>query len=61
MELGKCPDFREDEQGVYWYNDRICVPFDVALWEEILVEGHDSKYCIHPGSTKIYADLKKVF
>jgi hypothetical protein len=26
-----------------------------------LEEGHDSKYCIHPGSTKIYADLKKQF
>ena len=29
--------------------------------EEILAEGHDSKYCIHPGSTKMYADLKKLF
>ena len=58
MELGKCLEFREDEQGVYWYKDRIYVPSDVALREEILAEGHDSKYCIHPGSTKMYADLK---
>ena len=61
MELGKCTKFREDEQGVYWYQDRICVPSDVALRVEILAEGHDSKYCIHPGSTKMYADLKKLF
>ena len=31
MELDKCPEFREDEQGVYWYKDRICVPSDTAL------------------------------
>ena len=61
MEQGKCPKFREDEQGVYWYKDRIYVPSDVALHKERLAEGHDSKYCIHPGSTKMYADLKKLF
>ena len=58
MKRGKCPKFREDVQGVYWYKDRICVPSDSALRQEILEEGHDSKYCIHPGSTKMYADLK---
>jgi hypothetical protein len=31
MKKGKCPEFREDEQGVYWYKDRICVPSDSAL------------------------------
>jgi hypothetical protein len=61
MEQGKCPEFREDEQGVYWYKDKICVPSDTALQEGILAEGHDSKYCIHPRSTKMYADLKKLF
>ena len=43
------------------YKDRICVPSDVALQEEILAVGHDSKYCIYLGSTKMYADLKKLF
>ena len=46
---------------MYWYKDRIYVPFDADLREEILAEGHDSKYCMHPGSTKMYADLKKLF
>ena len=46
---------------MYWYKDRIYVPSDAALQEVILAEGHDSKYCIHPGSTKMYADLKKLF
>ena len=61
MELDKCPEFREDEQGLVWYKDRICVPSDEALEGEILAEGHDSKYYIHPGSTKMYVDLKKHF
>jgi hypothetical protein len=61
MKKGKCPEFREDAQGVYWYKDRICVPSNLALRREILEEGHDSKYCIHLGSTKMYADMKKQF
>ena len=61
MKLGKCPEFREDEQGACQYKDRIYVPTDKALRDEILAEGHDSKYCIHLGSTKMYADLKKYF
>jgi hypothetical protein len=61
MKKGKCPEFREDVQGMYWYKDRICVPSDSALRREILEEGHDSRYCIHPGSTKMYANLKKQF
>jgi hypothetical protein len=61
MKKDKCPEFREDVQGVYWYKDRIYVPSDPTLQWEILKEGHDSKYCIHPGSTKMYADLKKQF
>ena len=61
MEQGKCLEFRINEQGVCWYKDRIYVPSDVALREEILAEGHDSKYYIHLGSSKMYADLKKLF
>jgi len=61
MKLGRGPEYREDEQGTVWYKDRICVPTDSAIREEILSEGHDSKYCIHPGSAKMYHDLRKHF
>jgi hypothetical protein len=61
MEAGKYPEFRVDERGVCWCNDRICVPSDKAIHKEILIEAHDSKYCIHPGSTKMYADMRKMF
>jgi hypothetical protein len=56
--LGKVPDFGEDEQGTVWFKNRICVPEVNELRETILKEAHDSAYSIHPGSTKMYQDLK---
>jgi hypothetical protein len=61
MGASKYPEFRIDEQGVCWCNDKIYVPSDKAIHKEILVEAHDSKYCIHLGSTKMYADMRKMF
>jgi hypothetical protein len=59
IKLGKVPDFREDEQGTVWFKNRICVPEIKELRETILKEAHDSAYSIHPGSTKMYKDLKQ--
>jgi hypothetical protein len=59
IKLGKVPDFREDEQGTVWFKNRICVPEIKELRETILKEAHDSAYSIHPGSTKMYQDLKQ--
>jgi hypothetical protein len=41
----KAPEFSVDEQGTLWNKKR-------------LREAHDSAYSIHPGSTKMYHDLK---
>ena len=59
MEAGKAPDFAEDEQGTLWFRKRIYVPDVDDLREKILREAHDSPYSIHPGSTKMYQDLKE--
>jgi ribonuclease HI len=56
--LGKVPDFMEDEQGTVWFKNRVCVPEIKELRETILNEAHNSAYSIHPGSTKMYQDLK---
>jgi hypothetical protein len=58
MKQGEAPDFTEDEQGTVWFKGRLCVPETGDLRETILREGHDSAYSIHPGSTKMYQDLK---
>jgi hypothetical protein len=58
---GRGPEFTEDEQGTIWFKDRICVPDIESLRETILKEAHDSDYSIHPGSTKMYQDLKQKY
>ncbi|WVZ89829.1 hypothetical protein U9M48_036185 [Paspalum notatum var. saurae] len=61
LKLGKAPHFREDEQGILWYKNRICVPNVDSIRKLILSEAHDTAYSIHPGSTKVYYDLKERF
>jgi hypothetical protein len=60
MAEGRGPNFTEYEQGTIWFKNRICVLEIHSPRETILKEAHDSAYSIHPGSTKMYQDLKKV-
>jgi hypothetical protein len=57
----KAPDFRVDDQGTLWYKNRICVPEDEDFRQNIMDEAHNSAYSIHPGSTKMYMDLKQEY
>nr|ABA96740.1 retrotransposon protein, putative, Ty3-gypsy subclass [Oryza sativa Japonica Group] len=43
------------------YDMGICVPDNKDLKDAILKEAHDTLYSIHPGSTKMYQDLKERF
>ena len=54
-------DFYVDDKGVLWFRGRLCVPKVQELKEEILAEAHNSPFSIHPGSTKMYQDLKQNF
>jgi hypothetical protein len=58
---GRGIDFREDTEGVIWFKDRLCVPIVQSIRELILKEAHETAYSIHPGSEKMYQDLKKKF
>jgi hypothetical protein len=57
----KGPYFREDAKEVVWFKDRLWVPDIKSIWELILKEVHETAYSIHPGSEKMYQDLKKRF
>jgi hypothetical protein len=46
---------------VVWFEQRLVVPVDPELQKEIFDEAHLSKFSIHPGSTKMYQDLRKNF
>ena len=50
-----------DNQGILRFSSRIWVPNVTELKNEILYDAHNSRYAIHPGSTKIYHDLKENF
>jgi hypothetical protein len=54
----KTSDFSEDSEGTLWLGKQICVPNLKPIKESILREAHDPAYSIHPGSTKMYKDLK---
>ena len=44
-----------------YYKDRVCVLDDNDLRKAILEEAHSGSFAIHPGSTKMYQDLKMSF
>ncbi|GAU47914.1 hypothetical protein TSUD_404670, partial [Trifolium subterraneum] len=56
--IGK-PEFTVANDGVIQFGNRIYVPNDADLKWLILEEAHKSGFSIHPGSTKMYHDLKK--
>jgi len=53
--------FRVDDKGVLWFDDRLVVPKDCELSNKVQDEAHSSKLSIHPGSSKMYQDLKPHF
>ena len=58
---GKEIEFTVNEDGVLYYKDWVCVPGDNDLRKAILEEAHSGSFAIHPGSTKMYQDLKMSF
>nr|GFC51954.1 retrotransposon protein, putative, Ty3-gypsy subclass [Tanacetum cinerariifolium] len=61
VEDGKHTEFSVDDDGVVWCEDRLCVPSDQALCEKVMTEAHSSPFIVHPGSTKMYRDVKQYF
>nr|GFC10803.1 retrotransposon protein, putative, Ty3-gypsy subclass [Tanacetum cinerariifolium] len=59
--LDKQVEFRLDDDNVLWQDTRLVVPNDVSLREVLLTEAHSSLLSVHPGSTKMYHDLKQYF
>nr|XP_009799451.1 PREDICTED: uncharacterized protein LOC104245529 [Nicotiana sylvestris] len=55
---GKSKDMTVESDGVLRMGERLCVADIDGLRHVILKEAHNTKYTIHPGSTKMYHDLK---
>ena len=58
---GKASDFSVDETGMLRFGSRVCVPMNENIKKEIMDESHTTPYSVHPGSTKMYQDLKAMF
>lgn len=52
---------QKDNQGILRFSSRIWIPNVEELKNEILKSAHNSEFSIHPGSTKMYQDLKQNF
>jgi hypothetical protein len=50
--------FRVVEQGVLWFDNCLVVPKDRELKNQLMDEAHLSKLSIHPGSSKMYQELR---
>jgi hypothetical protein len=57
----KVARFHKDAEGTLWFKERQVVPRREALKNKILDEAHTLRYSIHPGSTKMYHDLRQQF
>jgi hypothetical protein len=55
----KC--FRQDSKGVLWFEDRLVVSKNPELRRKLLDEDHLSKFFMHPGSNKMYHDLRSLY
>jgi hypothetical protein len=55
----KC--FRQDGKGILWFESRLVVPKNKDLKKNILDEAHLSNFSMHPGSIKMYHDLKPMY
>ncbi|WVZ63840.1 hypothetical protein U9M48_013438 [Paspalum notatum var. saurae] len=61
MDEKKRACFTLDDQGMLWFKNRLVVPKDMELRKRILDEAHTSMFTMHPGSNKMYQDLKQKF
>jgi hypothetical protein len=53
--------FQMLSDGLIAMGRRIYLPEDKTLKDEVLRETHESRFATHPGSTKMYRDLKEYY
>ena len=60
-ELGNSEVWSVGSRGELRMKGRLVVPDVPNLKAEIFVEAHKARYTVHPGSTKMYKDLRRTF
>jgi hypothetical protein len=59
LHLEKYRDFSLSEDGTLYFRNRIVVPRFELMTDKVMKEAHDTPLSIHPGSTKMYRDLRQ--
>jgi len=60
VQRGETQDFTI-VRGLLRRGGQICIPPDLELKEQIMTETHCTPYTAHPGTTKMYQDLRSNF
>ena len=60
VQEGELKEFKI-ENNVLRFRRRLCVPDVAKIKKEIMKEAHCTPYIAHPGSTKMYQDLRRNF
>ncbi|KAJ4972241.1 hypothetical protein NE237_005340 [Protea cynaroides] len=57
------PDFTLDSDKVLRYRGRLCIPEseDCDIRDRVMTEAHYTQYSVHPGSIKMYHDLRRLY
>ncbi|KAD4586096.1 hypothetical protein E3N88_23697 [Mikania micrantha] len=58
---GMDKQIKAKDDGAYYLMDRIWIPRYGGLREVVMDEAHKSRYSVHPGSDKMYHDLKTTY
>ncbi|XP_073051278.1 uncharacterized protein [Primulina eburnea] len=60
-DLSGVSEFGLNRDGLLTFQSRICVPMGDDIRKEVLLEAHTAPYSVHPGSTKMYQDLRRLY
>ncbi|KAA0067515.1 ty3-gypsy retrotransposon protein [Cucumis melo var. makuwa] len=58
---GQDEEFSISSNDGLMFESHLCIPVDSAVKTELLTKAHSSPFSIHPGSIKMYQDLKRVY
>ena len=61
VETGQTDEFSISSDGGLMFERRLCVPANSTVKIDLLDEAHNSPFSMHPGSTKMYQDLKRFY
>ncbi|XP_073031332.1 uncharacterized protein [Primulina eburnea] len=54
-------EFGLNRDSLLTFRGRICIPRGDEIRKDILIEAHTTPYSVHPGSTKMYHDLRRLY